>query len=64
MSSDDFLKELNLGMMLQKNFIQQALLELLLKGEAHIDKVSILVEPTVYWWENGLWGQPEGGRAT
>lgn len=49
MSSDDFLKELNLRMMLQQNFIQQALLELLLKGEAHTDKVSILVEPTVYW---------------
>ena len=47
MSSDDLLKKLNLGMMFQQNFIQQALLELLLKGEAHVDRVSVLVEPTV-----------------
>ena len=47
MSSDDLLKKLNLGMMFQHNFIQQALLELLLKGEAHVDRVSVLVEPTV-----------------
>lgn len=45
MSSDDLLKKLNLGMMFQQNFIQQPLLELLLKGEAHVDRVSVLVEP-------------------
>lgn len=47
MSSDDLLKKLNLGMMLQQSFIQQALLELLLKEEAHVDRVPVLVEPTV-----------------
>lgn len=47
MSSDDLLKKLNLRMMLQQNFIQQALLELLLKVEAHVDRVPVLVEPTV-----------------
>ena len=46
-SSDDLLKKLNLRMMLQQNFIQQALLELLLKAEAHVDRVPVLVEPTV-----------------
>lgn len=47
MSSDDLLKKLNLRMVLQQNFIQQALLELLLKAEAHVDRVPVLVEPTV-----------------
>ena len=45
--SKDLLKNFNLGMTLQQNFIQQTLLELLLTWEAHIDRVPALVEATV-----------------
>lgn len=57
MSSDDLLKKLNLGMMFQQNFIQQALLELLLKGR-------LMLIGYLSWWNLQFSGEKMGFEAS